>query len=310
MKVIAEVGSNVKTIEDCIHSIEHAKIAGADAVKFQCFTSEEMYGISGQGETFIQLADLQYLKTVSERCEIEFMCTMFSPYSLQRALPLLNTIKIASSDMEYLDLIDVAMASGKDIYLSTGGHTAKEIARIVDYIGFNNPKLTLFYCESEYPTYRTDLRKLSLEPFLAFEKVGLSDHSKEVYSTISEANDYGICAVEKHVNFCGYKDTPDAPHSLSFEDFKLYCAAARGNRPKDFLSPGEQPMRLRHNRRLVVTAPIAKGDIFQYHGHFEYPKNFGVYRSLVDNLDGMNPIFYDKVNQTVADRDYNVGDII
>lgn len=304
MKVIAEVGSNIKSLDDCFHSIEQAKIAGADAVKFQCFTSEEMYGLPGKIEPLLKLEHIPLLCAAAQKCGIEFICTMFSPEYLQFALPYLASIKIASSDMEYLELIDVAMASGKDVYLSTGGHTAKEIARIVDYIGFNNPKLTLFYCESEYPTYRTDLRKLSLEPFLAFEKVGLSDHSKEIFSTISEANDYGICVVEKHVNFCGYADTPDAPHSLSFNDFKLYCAAARGNRPKDFLSPGEQGMRLRHNRRLVVTKPIAKGDAFRY------KENFGVYRSTVDNLDGMNPFFYDKVNQTVADRDYNVGDII
>lgn len=304
MKVIAEVGSNIKSLDDCFHSIEQAKAAGADTVKFQCFTSEEMYGIPGKIEPLLNLGHIPPLSAAAQKCGIEFMCTMFSPEYLQFALPYLASIKIASSDMEYLELIDVAMASGKDIYLSTGGHTAAEITKIVDYIGFNNPKLTLFYCESEYPTYRTDLRKLSLEPFLAFEKVGLSDHSKEIFSTISEANDYGICVVEKHVNFCGYTDTPDAPHSLSFEDFKLYCAAARGNRPKDFLSPGEQGMRLRHNRRLVVTKPIAKGDAFRY------KENFGVYRSLVDNLDGMSPFFYDKVNQTVADRDYIVGDII
>lgn len=305
MKVIAEIGSNFRNLDDCYYSIEQAKAAGSDAVKFQCFTSEEMYGLPGKIEPLLKLEHIPKLAAAADKCGIEFMCTMFSPEFLQFALPYLKTIKIASSDMEYLPLIDVAMASGKDIYLSTGGHNQEEIQRIVDYIGFNNPKLTLFYCESEYPTYRTDLRKLSLEPFLAFDKIGLSDHSLEIFSTVAEAKDYGICAIEKHVNFVDiYGDFPDAPHSLDFDDFKEFCAAAKGKLPTDFLSPGEQGMRERHNRRLVVTAPIKAGE------RFAYGVNFGIFRSTVDSLDGRNPFFYDKVDQTKADRDYNVGDII
>lgn len=304
MKVIAEVGSNIKNLDDCFHSIEQAKAAGADAVKFQCFTSEEMYGVPGKIDTLLNIEHIPVLCAAAQKCGIEFMCTMFSPEYLQFALPYLASIKIASSDMEYLELINVARASGKDIYLSTGGHKQSEIQRIVDYIGYDNPKLTLFYCESEYPTYRTDLRKLSLEPFLAFPRVGLSDHSKEIFSTISEARDYGICVVEKHVNFCGYDNTPDAPHSLSTADFKDFVTAARGNNPKDFLSPGEQGMRLRHNRRLVVTKDIKAGE------DFSYGKNFGCYRSLVDSLDHTSPFNYDKIDSTRALKDYNPGDII
>lgn len=130
MKVIAEIGSNFKSLEDCFFSIEQAKAAGADAVKFQCFTSEEMYGLPGKIDPLLNLDRIPLLKNAADKNGIEFMCTMFSPEFLRFSLPYLETIKIASSDMEYLELIDVAMASGKDIYLSTGGHTKAEIAQL------------------------------------------------------------------------------------------------------------------------------------------------------------------------------------
>jgi sialic acid synthase SpsE len=232
------------------------------------------------------------------------MCTVFSPEMLIYLLPMIDTIKIASSDMEYMEMIDIAIKSEKDLYLSTGGHNQAEIQRMVNYIGVTNDYMTLFYCESEYPTFKTDFRKLSLDPFLTYERIGLSDHSKEVYSTIIEARDYGISVIEKHVNFCHYKDTADAGHSLGFTDFELMIKAIRGEYPKDMLSPGEREMRLRHNRRLVVLKYIKAGE------YFAYGKNFGCYRSLVDSLDHTSPFNYDKIDSTKSLRDYKPGDII
>lgn len=305
MKIIAEVGSNVKNLDDCFYSIEKAKLCGADAVKFQYFTSYDLYGRHVDIRPFFHLEDIPKFKLCADKIGIEFMCTMFSPEKLEKVLPYLNTIKIASSDMEYLELIDIAIDSGKDWYLSTGGHTREEIKDVLNYIGMDDKKLTLFYCESEYPTYRMNIENVFLPPFDKFPRVGVSDHSKELFTTAVLSYNCGVDVFEKHVNFCGYENTPDAPHSLSGEDFKLMVRLINDSEMKiDLVSPGEMPMRLRYNRRLIATQTILKGE------YLVYGLNFGCYRALHDSVDGLSPMLYHKVNQTIADRDYKPGDVI
>lgn len=303
MKVIAEIGSNVKSLEDCIHSIKMAKQFDADAVKFQCFTSEDMFGVRGICKNLLDKDYIPKLKEIADECGIEFMCTVFNPTTLKWLLPYVKTIKIASSDMEHIELLDVALESGKEIYLSTGAHSQDEISSILEHIG-DTKKVTLFYCQAEYPTYRTDFRKLAMPPFSKYPRIGLSDHSKEIYVTPLMAKMYSMVALEKHVNFCGYTDTPDAPHSLSANEFDMMIRAIKGEQPTSFLSVGDESMRLRHNRRLIVTKEIKAGD------RFIYNDNFGAYRSMRDNVDGISPIFYDKVDQMYAKRNLSIGDAI
>jgi sialic acid synthase SpsE len=58
----------------------------------------------------------------------------------------------------------------------------------------------------------------------------------------------------------------------------------------DFPTRGEKDMMLRHNRRLIVTKDLNTGDAL------EYGKNFGAYRSLVDDTRGLSPFAYKQVD--------------
>src|SRR6185295_16480870 len=102
MKVIAEVGSNIKCLEDCIASIEAAKISGADVVKFQHFTGTDLYGPRYLGDRKLTV-DIQKLAIAAKTFKIELMCTGFSPAGYRMIDPHVKRHKVASSELTAVD---------------------------------------------------------------------------------------------------------------------------------------------------------------------------------------------------------------
>jgi N-acetylneuraminate synthase len=248
MKIVAEVGSNWQTDEDCIKSVELAKEAGADAVKFQFYGVTDLYG--NAAKQVKQMPPLHQLGVACRSSDIELMCTFFSPLGVEMFDPLIKTHKIASAEMEYKDLIAAVLETNKPFYLSTGGHTLKEVEQILRWMDLptDDQRLTLMYCESVYPARQTDMTKIKLLGEFGYP-VGLSDHSTEIYSTTHLALIYGCTVIERHVNLVGVTGTPDADHSLSFDELVQLDKFVGGVIADDILSPEEQPMRDRHNRR-------------------------------------------------------------
>ena len=106
---IAEVGSNWSTFDDCMRSISLAKACGADAVKFQAYSHEALYGKAagnydagnGMGYSIAELKGtlplewLPKLKDKAHAFNIEFMCSAFSPELLDAVNPHVNIHKLA-----------------------------------------------------------------------------------------------------------------------------------------------------------------------------------------------------------------------
>lgn len=253
MLVIAEVGSNWKTHQDCIQSIRAAKAAGAGAVKFQWYTNECLYGAEGDRNL---TPDIPALAKECEKAKIEFMCTAFSPKGYDLVDPYVKRHKVASSEITAVDILDKVNSFKKPVILSTGGAFNDEITRAV--LMLRNVPVTLLYCEVEYPA-----RFANFGRFLSFRKYfpgcdyGYSDHTIDVIRAPLEAKQKGASVIEKHVNFTDHTDTPDAGHSLSGEEFSIMVQALKGELElRDIFKPNPW-------KRQLITLPNGKRGWFR-----------------------------------------------
>ena len=305
--IICEVGSNFRNFEDAKNSIQMAKQCGASAVKFQMFDEAEMYGYSptGKPHMMVQIRDwLPKLKEKADAAKIEFMCTAFSVHGLEIVDQYVDVHKIASSDLCHVALLKAAAKTGKPILLSTGGSSKGDVMRALEVL--DGATVVVMYCASAYPSRMHNLFQIDYLRETFGKSVGLSDHSLDVvYAPLSAHRHHRVVVIEKHFTIIPEVDTPDRGHSLNVDQFKYMVDMLRnkikpvGHAP----TPEEKHMLLRNNRRLIATAPIAKGDTFSF-------KNFGAYRSLKDDTHGLSGFDADRVTGKTAAKDLAVGDSI
>lgn len=283
--IIAEVGSNWTTADYCVNSIIAAKVAGADAAKFQAFDHKSLYGVDGTLSGVLPLEWLSRLKETADDVGIEFMCTPFSPALLQAVDPFVKRHKIASSDAAWPQLLKMAKSSGKPIILSTGAKTENEIQRAVDILPLDT---TILYCVAAYPAVYADLA--IMEDLKAFgREVGFSDHTLGISMAI-EAAKQGATVIEKHFTAFPELETPDRPHSIGAIDFRIMVDVIHSQiKPEIGPTSEEIDMLARHNRRLVAIKDIPISS------RLDYGVNYGAYRSLVGD-SGVSPFDWERVN--------------
>ena len=331
--IIAEVGSNWRTLDDCKQSIAMAKRAGADAVKFQAFTHEALYGGPPPkvGVRFGFVGDppddhrphelpLDWLPILAEKAKdtgIEFMVSAFSPELVQAVDPYVNLHKVASAELSHLRILEAVRDTGKRVVLSTGASGPKDVAEALRVLetaiptrapnGYVPPtwehKVVLMYCVAAYPARDIDFRMLD-ELKQRFEcPVGYSDHTTDYNVIPRTAVEWGACVLEKHFTAIE-ADTPDRPHSLTVDEFKKMVQSIKGERPFSWGSGEEKDMMTRHNRRLIATKEIKAGQTLQE------GENFGIYRSLQEDTRGLSGFAAPSVNGRVAAKAIQAGQAI
>lgn len=310
--IIAEVGSNWRTLSDCVESIGKAKACGADAVKFQAFNHIALYGVpypqtdveeftARTGGEYVEVPGyritemahalplewLPKLKEKADACGIEFMCTAFSPELVAAVDPFVSVHKVASSDLSYPQLLEAVAKTGKPVLLSTGASSRGDVEIALQYL--DRTKTVLMYCNASYPSTHHNLFQMDRMREMWGPYVGLSDHSLDVvYAPLAAVKHHGAIVIEKHFNAFDDLITPDSPHSLGCDDFKIMCDHLRGEVDTSAFNPSrqERDMFLRHNRRLIATRDIAPGE------ELKFGVNYGAYRSLFDEGHGISPFFW------------------
>jgi N,N'-diacetyllegionaminate synthase len=241
--IIAEVGSNhFGDIGLAKESVAAAKEAGADVVKFQLYRAEELVddkmpvlkyitqthdtqrerfkSLQFDQKIFTELADL------AEAAGLHYLVTPFYPDAVEFLNPMVPAFKVASGDMTNKQLIDVCVATGKPVIVSTGLSSLGEVDWMVDQVP--EEQLHILHCVGVYPT-PDDQVSLNTIPYLAKrydQPIGYSDHGRGFTAPVA-AVALGAHIIEKH--FMADLSVPVADKDLSIgvADFKAMVSEIR-----------------------------------------------------------------------------------
>lgn len=238
--IVAEIGGNhLGSIERATDLVIAAAKAGADAVKFQCFTPEQMAepGVKIESGPWAgrELLDL-YRETHTPRewfgplfcgahaLGMKAFASVFHPDDVDFLETLDCPIyKISSFELTDLKLIKHAAMTGKQIIISTGMATRAEIFDAI--VAAGGPKSapvlpTLLKCTSAYPSEPKDANLLAMRTLgWACEcEFGLSDHSLTTAIPVAAAV-LGASVIEKHLTIQRSDGGPDASFSLEPAEF-------------------------------------------------------------------------------------------
>lgn len=222
--IVAEIGNNHEgSFQTALKLIDKAKACKVDAVKFQTFIPELFLDISHPKFKFYKSLQLSFeefekLSLYAKKKKLIFFSTPLDLESAKFLKNIQSIFKIASSDINFYSLIKTVASFNKEIIISTGASTFKEIKKAHDlvskiwkknkYVG----QLNILHCISEYPA---DINKINLKTiwFLMRKfpkcKIGFSDHTVGMEaSTLSVT--MGCEIIEKHFtlnnNFSDFRD--------------------------------------------------------------------------------------------------------
>ena len=285
--LVAEIGINHNGDMDLAkRSIDAAKSAGADAVKFQNYRTEDFirdrtltYTYKSRGKTItepqydmfkrceISVEQLAELKRYCDQVGVDVHSTPTSDEGVRTLVDLgVGVLKNGSDYLGNLALIEAMGRTGLPTVLSTGMATIADIDEAVrTFRATGNENLILLHCVSSYPAPAETLN-LAKIPALAsaFDcLVGFSDHSQGSVAAVG-AVALGACWIEKH--FTIDRDLPGPDHWFSSDaaEFKelvegvRLIEAARGSAR---IEPSAAELDMRSIARLscVASRPLAAG---------------------------------------------------
>ncbi len=237
--IIAEVGINHNgSITKAKKMIDIAKKSGADYVKFQIFrplslaiekaklanyqkkNSKTDNQVQLLNKYKLNFSDFKELYKYAKTRKIKFLATAFEEESLKFLDTLkVDYIKVSSGEINNLPFLKLIKKTKKNILLSTGASTTKDVANALNIL--NKKKVTLLHCNSAYPSPISDLNLNSIKFLMNKFKcsVGYSDHSSSIYTPLVAIGN-GAKIIEKHFTLDKKLKGPDHKASLNPKELK------------------------------------------------------------------------------------------
>ena len=321
--IIAEAGVNHNgDTELAMQLIDAAKDAGADAVKFQTFKTENLLSknimvpkhVESKESLFDTIRGLELSEEahcmLSEYCKQKGIVFMSTPMD-NNSVDLLEDIgvpvfKVASCDLDNLPLLKYISKTEKPIILSTGMGSISEVGEAIEVIKSNgNSDIILLHCVSAYPPKVEDVNLRAMETLgNAFKlTVGYSDHTIGINIPLA-AVALGAKVIEKHFTLDRNMEGPDHAVSADPDDLERLVSGVReieesfGTGVK-VPSKDEIEMRRSFRKSIVAITDIKKGATIM-------PEMLSVKRPGT----GISPKYFDFIAGRKAKRDLSKDDLI
>jgi len=323
--VIAEISANhAGNLDTCLELIRTAKKAGADAVKFQSYSADTITLNSDEKDFLIPndspWKEFRTLYKLYDEAKTprEWFPKLFEEARKINILPLSSVFsdlevdlledlgapcyKVASPEINNTNLIKKIAITKKPIILSLGVASKIDLINAITLIRkYSKNQIVVMQCETAYPAKLENCNLNLLNELNVWKDIviGYSDHTQSNVSAIVAASK-GATVFEKHLKISHSKESADSFFSADENDFTKYIKDIHSA----FKTFGESKFRNESELNIThvsiyPTTTINKGDVFT-------EENLRIIRPGY----GLHPKYWDLVINTVAKRDYKIGERI
>ena len=331
--IIAEAGSNWKSNsrkKDLMKAkklIDVAAECGANAVKFQTYSSESVYIPNAGKSKYLTKSGIkksineifkefsmphEMLKQLQNYChkkKILFMSTPFSIKDAKAVDPYVEIHKIASYELNHVPLLKYVAKTKKPVLISTGASNIDEVDFALSVLKkYGAKKIGIMQCTAKYPAPINSLN-LSVIPMLKLRyrlPVGLSDHSIDPVLAPLIAYGSGATIIEKHFTLNKNDNGPDHFFALNPTELRTMVSSIRyaektyGSGEKTIL-PEEKELRKFAVRAIHAIKNIEKGEILKSGVNFDILRPGNKQR-------GADARFLDKIHGKISKKSFKIGE--
>jgi N-acetylneuraminate synthase len=241
---IADIAANHDgDLKRAIELIRLAKLAGADAAKFQNFRAPKIvsdYGFKSLGDRLSHQAKwkksvfevyedasipFEWTPTLKDACD-EFNIHYFSsPYdyeAIEMLDPYVPAYKAGSSLISWPHAIVRMAEFGKPVLIATGDSEMSDVDRVMNIVMPVNNQIVLMQCNTNYTAAESNYDHLHINVLKTYgEKwpeviLGLSDHTQSAAPVIG-AVAMGARVIERHFTDSNEREGPDHKFALNPE---------------------------------------------------------------------------------------------
>ena len=327
--IIAEAGVNHNgSLKKALKLIDFAKLAGADAIKFQTFKAENLatnyapkaeyqkYRSFKKETQFQMLKKLEFTESMHNACikkckkkKIIFISSAFDIDSLNYLKKLkLSYFKVPSGEITNIPYLEVLGKIRTKIILSTGMSNIYEIKKAIKTLTTNGTKknnIILMQCTSAYPAPYEEINLSAIATLRDVFKlnIGFSDHSLGIQASIA-AVALGAKVIEKHITLNKKLKGPDHRASLDPKEFKFMVDSIRvvektlGNKIKKITKSEKKNIYI-VRKSIVALTKIKKNEKFS---------NFNI--TCKRPGTGISPLLFKNLIGKKSIKNFNKNDLI